>query len=334
MRIALALLAAYLALAAAWVVRAGFARPAGGEGLLNVACDPTRELWRDLNARFRADYQARTGETVTIRQSHGGSGSQARAVLDGLDADVVTLALYTDTAALAKAGLIDAGWVDRFPNRSLPYTSTVVFVVRRGNPKGVRDWPDLLKPGVECVVPKPKTSGNGKWAFLAMWGSVRVRGGTDAEAEAFTRAVFRRVPVLDTAARAATMTFAHKRVGDVHLTWENEAHLEVAESNGELEVVVPPVSVLAEPHVAVVDANARRRGTEALADAYLRSLYTPEAQAVIASHRYRPIDPALGDFPAVERFRVADVFGDWAAVQERFFADGGVYDRFFDAGRP
>ena len=331
-RLALGLGGLYLLFAAGWVISAGLVREGGSVELLNVACDPTRGLWADINKQFQRDYAAKTGQTIAITQSHGGSGSQARAVIDGLQADVVTLALYTDTRAIEKAGLIDPGWVNRLPNRSLPFTSTIVFVVRAGNPKGIHDWPDLLKPGVEGVVPNPKSSGNGKWAFLAAWGSVTTRGGSEAEAEQFTREVFRRVSVMDTSARGATMTFAKRRVGDVHLTWENEAHLEVEESGGQLEIVVPPVSVLAEPHMAVVDENARKHGTTQVADAYLRFLYTPEAQQIIAKHFYRPIDPKLGDFPPLTRFPVTAVAPDWDAALSRFFADGTAFDRFFQVG--
>ena len=234
----------YLIAAAAWVVWGGVVRDRGEVELLNVACDPTRELWKDVNAKFIAKYTLETGLPLTIRQSHGGSGSQARAVIDGLEADVVTLALWLDTNAVAKANLIDPGWEDRLPNRSLPYFSTIVFVVRKGNPKQIRDWPDLIRPGVGVVTPNPKTSGNGKWSLLAAYGAARLApGGTDETARAYLQAMFQQVPVLDTSARAATMTFATKRIGDVHLTWENEAHLEVEESGGALEIVYPSRSV-------------------------------------------------------------------------------------------
>ena len=331
-RLLLLLAGLWLIFAVGYVVADGIVHDDGPVELLNVACDPTRELWRDLNQQFRRTYADKTGKSIMIRQSHGGSASQARLIIDGLPADVVTLALNLDTAAIERAGLIDPGWQDRLPNRGLPFTSTIVFVVRRGNPKAVCDWPDLVRPGVECVVPNPKTSGNGKWAFLALWGSVTTRGGSDADAERFTCDVFRRVPVLDPSARGATMTFAQRRVGDVHLTWENEAHLEVAESGGALEIVVPPVSVLAEPPVAVVSANARKRGTTELAEAYLHHLYTPEAQAVIASHFYRPIDPGVGDFPELVRFPITAVVRDWPDAQSRFFADGALLDQFLAPG--
>ena len=326
----------YLLAAGVWVFSAGFVR----DEMLNVACDPTRELWRDLNARFIEQHEHTTGAKLSIRQSHGGSGSQARAVIDGLDADVVTLALFTDTDALRKAGLIGTGWESKFDHRSLPYTSTIVFVVRKGNPKQVRDWRDLARDGVEVITPNPKTSGNGKWSFLALWGSVVWRGGSEADAERFVAEVFRRVPVLDTSARGATMTFAQKRIGDVHLTWENEAHLEVLESKGELEIFYPPLSVLAEPHVAVVDKVVDRKKTRATAEAYLRFLYTPEAQEVIARHYHRPSDPAVftrwkHQFPDLRLERATTLVpgGMWDDVQTRFFADGGAFDRATAAGR-
>ena len=331
----------YVAAAAAWVLSAGIVRDGGEVELLNVACDPTRELWRDVNAKFITRYELESGKRVGVRQSHAGSGSQARAVIDGLDADVVTLALWVDTDAVRKAGLIDPGWENRLPNRSLPYTSTIVFVVRKGNPKGIRDWPDLARPDVQVVTPSPKTSGNGKWSFLALWGSVLARGGTEADALALVSAVFpARTPVLDAAARGATMTFKDKKVGDVHLTWENEARLEVDEAKGNLDVVYPPVSVLAEPHVAVVSANTRRRGTTEAAEAYLKYLYTDEAQELIAEHHYRPTNPAVrrrvaDRFPDIRLFPATTVGPDWDAIQKRFFADGGLFDRLMQpGGRP
>lgn len=334
----LAALGVYLLAAAAWVISAGVVRDGGTVELLNVACDPTRELWRDLNARFTARYALETGRPIGVRQSHGGSGSQARAVIDGLDADVVTLALWTDTDAVRKAGRIAPCWEGRLPDRGLPFTSTIVMVVRKGNPKGVRDWPDLVRGDVSVITPNPKTSGNGKWSFLALWGAVVTRGGGEADALDYVTRVYRRVPVLDTAARGATMTFAQKKLGDVHLTWENEAHLEVQEAAGELEIVYPPVSVLAEPHVAVVDAVVDRKGTRAAAEAYLKYLYTDEAQEVIASHHYRPTSPAVrmrvaDRFPAIGLFPATACGPDWDAMQARFFAEGGVFDRIYAGGR-
>jgi sulfate/thiosulfate-binding protein len=332
-RLLLALTTVYLLAAAAWVVASGVVRRE--PVLLNVACDPTRELWRDVNAAFVADYEARTGERWEVRQSHGGSGTQARAVIDGVRADVVTLALWTDTDAIRKAGLIAPGWETRLPNRSLPFTSTIVFVVRKGNPKGVRDWPDLVKGDVAVITPSPKTSGNGKWSFLAAWGAVLQTGGSEADALAYVRALYKRVPVLDTSARNATMTFSAKKFGDVHLTWENEAALEVAESKGELEVVVPPRSVLAEPHVAWVDRAVKEKGTEDVARAYLEFLYTPAAQEIIARHRYRPMDDAIraaANFPPVDLFEATVAGPNWDAIQAKFFAEGGVFDRVLGGG--
>lgn len=333
-----ALLVGYPVVAAGWVVNAGFVRDQGRVELLNVACDPTRELWRDVNQLFAAKYEQETGAKIAIRQSHGGSASQARAVIDGLDADVVSLALWSDTDAVRKAGLIDPNWEDRLPNRSLPYVSTIVFVVRKGNPKGVHDWPDLVRPGVSVITPNPKTSGNGKWSFLAAWGAVTTRGGSADDARAYVTRLYRQVPILDAAARGATMTFAQKRIGDVHLTWENEAYLEVQEASGELEIVYPPVSVLAEPHVAVVSANARRKGTAAAAEAYLKFLYTEEAQEVIARHYHRPASEAVwkrhaAEFPAITLFRATQLAPTWDAIQKTYFAEGAVFDRVMAEGR-
>lgn len=301
--------------------------------LLNVSHDPTRELWRDLNRRFVATYEAATGQHVTIRQSHGGSGTQARAVIDGLEADVVTLALFSDTDAIRKAGLINPGWAARLPNRSVPYTSTVVFVVRRGNPKGVRDWPDLVKPGVAVVTPNPKTSGNGKLAFLAAWASTVTRGGSERDAVEFVTKLYRQTPVLDSGARGAAITFVQRKIGDVHLAWESEAALEVAEAPaGEVEIVRPPVSILAEPPVAVVDANVDRRHTRGPAEAYLSFLFTDAAQEIIARHHYRPTNPSVfakyrSQFPPVRLVPVTACVRDWSEAQEKFFADGKLFDQ-------
>lgn len=339
----------YVLGAAGWIVQAGFVRERNTSEtsdieLLNVACDPTRELWQDLNPRFAAEYFKDTGRIVSIKQSHGGSGSQARSVVDGLNADVITLALWTDTDTVRKGGLLDDNWESKLPNRSLPYVSTIVFVVRKGNPENIKDWPDLIqgdpKTGVQVITPNPKTSGNGKWSFLAAWGSVTTRGGTEAEAREYVKQLYAHVPVLDTAARAATMTFKDNGIGDVHLTWENEAHLEVLEAKGELEIVYPPVSILAEPHVAVVDKHVRRKGTEHAARAYMAFLYTDEAQEVIAKHYYRPTNPAIKEktkdrFPDIKLFGTLDVGPSWDAVQKRFFAStpGAVFDEVFAEGR-
>jgi sulfate transport system substrate-binding protein len=310
------------------------ARDGEGVELLNVSYDPTREMWREVNALFVPRYEKETGRRLVVRQSHGGSGTQARAVLDGLEADVVTLALWSDTDALRKKGLLAEGWEDRLPHRSLPYFSTIVFVVRKGNPKGIKDWPDLVQPGVEVVTPNPKTSGNGKLSFLAAWGAVRYRGGSEDEARDFVTRLYRQVPVLDSGARGSTTTFAQRQIGDVHLTWENEAHLEVKESGGALEVVYPPASVRAEPYVAVVDANVDRRGTRAAAEAYLRFLYTEEAQEVLARHHYRPSDDKVrerhaAELPAVRLFSVTTVAGGWGEAQQKFFAEGAEFDRIY-----
>lgn len=343
-RILLWLVAAYVVAAGVWVLAAGFGRK---QQLLNVACDPTRELWHDVNEAFAAHYKREHGEDLFIRQSHGGSGSQARAVIDGLPADVVTLALWTDTDAVRKAGLLEADWETRYPNRSLPYVSTIVFVVRKGNPKTIRDWSDLARSDVEVVTPNPKTSGNGKWSFLSMWGSVIWRGGTEEQAREYVTRAFKRVPVLDAAARGATMTFAQKKIGDVHLTWENEAHLEVKEAEGELEIVYPgagapggPISVLAEPHVAVVDANVRRKGTTQVADAYIKFLYTEEAQELIVKNYHRPTNDAVfarhkSLFPDMDLRRATTLVpsGKWDDIQKRFFAEGAIFDQIQAAGR-
>lgn len=334
----LGLVGAYLVAAAVWVIASGVVRDRRGAELLNAACDPTRELWRDLNASFADRHEQARGLRVGVRMSHGGSASQARAVIDGLDADVVSLALWSDTDAIQRAGLIDPGWEDRLPNRGLPYVSTIVFVVRKGNPRGIKDWPDLARPGVGVITPNPKTSGNGKWSFLAAYGAVLRRGGTEAQAEELVTRMLHNAPVLDTAARAATLTFSQKRIGDVHLTWENEAHLEVQEAGGTLEIVYPPISVLAEPHVAVVDANVRRKGTAALAKSYLDFLYTEEAQEIIARHHHRPTSPAVWArhkerFPPLELFRVTAIAPTWDDLQQRFFAEGALFDRI-QARRP
>ncbi len=304
--------------------------------LLNVSYDPTRELWKEINSSFAAARSKETGDTVTIKQSHGGSGSQARSVIDGLEADVVSLALWSDTDQLRKKGLIKDGWEDRFPNRSLPYTSTIVFVVRKGNPKGIKDWPDLVKPGIEIITPSPKTSGNGKLAFLAAWGSVILNGGTEDQAKEFITQIYQRTPTLEAAARGATTTFAQKGQGDVHLTWENEAYLEVAESKGDLEITYPSRSFLAEPHVAVVDENAGKKGTSEVAEAYLKFLYTQEGQEIIAKHFYRPTNPDVlakhrQQFPEIKLFSITEISKGWDDAQARFFAEGALFDTIYQS---
>ncbi len=309
----------------------------GAVELLNVSYDPTRELWKELNEKFTAKQQA-AGKNISIKQSHGGSGSQARAVIDGLDADVVTLAMWADTDQLRRKGLIKDGWEDALPNRSLPYTSTIVFVVRKGNPKNIKKWSDLTAEGIEIVTPNPKTSGNGKLAFLAAWGSVINAGGSEEDARKFVTQLYKQVPVLDTAARGATTTFAQKGIGDVHLTWENEAHLEIEEAKGELEIVFPEVSILAEPHVALVDANVDKKNTRAVAQEYLEFLYTPEGQAVIAKHFYRPSNAEVlaantASFPAINLFPVTKIAASWDDAQTKFFADGAEFDKIYEGNK-
>lgn len=303
--------------------------------LLNVSYDPTRELWKQVNEKFVADYKAKAGVDVSIRQSHGGSSSQASSVIDGLEADVVTLALWTDTDAIRKAGLIADGWEDRLPNHSLPYSSTIVFVVRKGNPKNIKDWPDLVRDGVEIVTPNPKTSGNGKLSFLAAWGAVTLRGGNEDQAREFVTKLFQHAPVLDTGARAATVTFAQKNIGDVHLTWENEAHLEVAEAKGELEIVYPAISIQADPPVTVVDKNVDRRGTREAAQAYLEYLYTDPAQEIIAANFYRPSNAEVlakhaDKFPALKLFKISEIAPGWGEANQKFFAEGAIFDSIYE----
>ncbi|MFO0864635.1 MAG: sulfate ABC transporter substrate-binding protein [Gemmataceae bacterium] len=317
----------------------GCPKDGGGENgsksveLLNASYDPTRELWKDLNKAFIAE-QKKAGVNVTIKQSHGASGSQARAIIDGLQADVATLALFSDTDALRDKGLIPEKWDERLPNRSLPYSSTIVFVVRKGNPKQIKEWADLIKDDVEVVTPNPKTSGNGKLSFLAAWGSVRKAGGTDADAEEFVRKLYGHVKVLDTGARGATVTFAQRQMGDVHLTWESEAYLEIEESKGQLELVYPKTSILAEPHIAVVDGNVDRKKTRETAEAYLKFLYTDEGQEIIAKHYYRPSKKEVEEkhrekFKAIDLFPVTLIVPTWNESQKRFFADGAVFDRIY-----
>jgi len=299
--------------------------------LLNVSYDPTRELWKELNAAFIPAYKAEKGVDVTIKPSHAASGAQARAIMDGQQADVATLSLFPDTDALREAGLIKEGWADHFPNRSLPYTSTVVFVVRAGNPKGIKDWADLVKDGVEIVTPNPKTSGNGRMSFLGAWGSVVINGGSEADAQEFVRKFYKNAPVLDTGARGSTTTFAQKGQGDVHITMENEAYLEQKESPGKFEIIYPSISFFHEPHVAIVDKVVDKKGTREVAEAYLKFLYTPEGQEIIAKNYFRPTDPAVrekhkADFPEIKTFDITAVAKDWKEAQTRFFGDGGLFE--------
>jgi sulfate transport system substrate-binding protein len=308
--------------------------------LLNVSYDPTREFYRAYNSFFAERWKARGGQAVQIRTSHGGSGRQARSVIDGLPADVVTLALAYDVDAIAERGLIDAGWQKRLPRNSAPYTSTIVFLVRKGNPKNIRDWGDLARDGIAVITPNPKTSGGARWNHLAAWAwALRQPGGSETTAQDYLGRLYRNVPVLDTGARGSTTTFARNGQGDVLLAWENEAHLAFEEfGRDKFEIVYPPVSILAEPSVAVVDKVVDRRGSRALAEAYLQDLYTPEAQALAARHFYRPRDEAAlaaaGDrFPRLEMVTVDADFGGWAEAQKRHFDDGGSFDRAYRPAR-
>jgi sulfate transport system substrate-binding protein len=316
---------------------AAFGAAAKDPTLLNVSYDPTRELYVDFNKAFAAHWKARTGETVTIKQSHGGSGRQARSVIDGLDADVVTLALAYDVDELhAKAKLIPADWQKRLPHNSSPYTSTIVFLVRKGNPKNIKDWDDLAKPGISVVTPNPKTSGGARWNYLAAWGYALKKHGNDAaKAEKFVADLYKNVPVLDSGARGSLTTFAERSVGDVFISWENEAFLAVKELGPtKFDIVVPSISILAEPPVTVVDKNVDRKGTRAVAQAYLEYLYTPEGQEIAAQHYYRPRDAKVaakhaGTFTKVSLFTIDEVFGGWTKAQAQHFNDGGVFDRIY-----
>ena len=307
--------------------------------LLNVSYDPTREFYATLNTAFAASYEAKTGRKVAVKQSHGGSGAQARAVIDGLEASVVTLALAYDIDAIAKSGLIAADWQTRLPNNSAPYTSTIVFLVRKGNPKQIKDWDDLVKPGVGVITPNPKTSGGARWNYLAAWEFAKRRAnGDEARTREFIAALFRNVPVLDSGARGATNTFVQRKMGDVLLAWENEAYLALQETKDEIEIVTPSISILAEPPVAIVDKVADRKGTRAVADAYLRFLYTPEGQEMAARHHYRPRDPEVAArysaaFAQVQLFTIDEAFGGWQNAQKTHFADGGTFDQIYKPGR-
>ena len=308
--------------------------------LLNVSYDPTRELYKAINAAFAADWKAKHGDNVTIDQSHGGSGAQSRAVGDGLDADVVTLALAYDIDSIAQKGLIAKNWQTRLPQNATPYTSTIVFLVRKGNPWKIRDWPDLIKPGVQVITPNPKTSGGARWSFLAAWAyALKAPGGDADKAKAFIAALYHHVPVLDTGARGSTTTFAQRGIGDVLLSWENEAHLALREQGGEqFQIVYPPASILAEPPVSVVDKNIDRHKTRAVAEAYLSFLYTKQAQEIEAANFYRPRDPAVlaahaADFPKITLYNFAETFGDWQKAQTTYFADKGVFDQIYKTGR-
>ena len=303
--------------------------------LLNVSYDPTRELYQDFNAAFAKYWKNKTNETVTIKQSHGGSGKQARSVIDGLDADVVTLALAYDVDALAdKARLIPADWQKRLPHNASPYTSTIVFLVRKGNPKQIRDWNDLVKPGVAVVTPNPKTSGGARWNYLAAWGyALKQPGGTDASAKDFVKKLFANVRVLDSGARGSTTTFVERGIGDVLIAWENEAYLAIKELGPDkFDLVTPSISILAEPPVSIVDKVVDKRGTRKLATAYLEYLYSPEGQTLAGDNYYRPRDPKIAakyakQFAPVKLFTIDDTFGGWASAQKIHFADGGIFDQ-------
>ncbi|TDR94539.1 sulfate ABC transporter substrate-binding protein [Enterovirga rhinocerotis] len=310
--------------------------------LLNVSYDPTRELYRDINAAFARHWKETEGQEVTLRVSHGGSGAQARTVIDGLDADVVTLALASDIDAIAqRTKKIPADWQTRLPHNSSPYTSTIVFLVRKGNPKGIKDWDDLAKPGIQVITPNPKTSGGARWNYLAAWGYALDKWGSEEKARDFVASIFRNVPVLDTGARGSTITFAQRNLGDVLLAWENEAHLATKEFGADkFDTIVPPLSILAEPPIALVEGNVDRKGTRKLAEAYLQFLYTPEAQTIIARHHYRPsrpetvADKALIDAqPKLKLITIDEVFGGWAKAQPTHFGNGGIFDSFAKARR-
>ena len=330
----------FLSVAAVAILATGSGCSGGGDRedntveITNVSYDPTRELYQAINPAFAAHWKAKTGQNVSFRMSHGGSGKQSRAIIDGLEADVATLALSYDIDAIAARGnLLPGDWQKALPNNSAPYTSTIVFLVRKGNPKGIRDWGDLVKPGVEVITPNPKTSGGARWNFLAAWAYGRQSGGNEAAAEAYVRRLFAQVPVLDSGARGSTTTFVERGIGDVLLAWENEAFLAEKELGaGKFEIVVPSISILAEPSVAVIAANAKKHGTEKAAKAYLEFLYMPEAQTAIARNYYRPRDPNVAaqfkdQFPEIDLVTIDGDFGGWTTAQKTFFDDGGVFDR-------
>lgn len=304
--------------------------------LLNVSYDPTREFYQDFNKAFAAHWKARTGDSVVVKTSHGGSGKQARSVIDGLEADVVTLALAYDIDEIAaRARLLPPDWQRRLKHNSAPYTSTIVFLVRKGNPKAIKDWDDLAKPGVSVITPNPKTSGGARWNYLAAWGFAQKKYGSDAKAQQFVAQLFGNVPVLDSGARGATTTFVERGIGDVLIAWENEALLALKELGPDkFDIVAPSLSILAEPPVAVVDKVVDRKGTRAVAQAYLEYLYSPQGQDLAGSNYYRPVDPAAAakyakQFPKLSLFTVDEVFGGWAKAQKTHFADGGVFDQVY-----
>jgi sulfate transport system substrate-binding protein len=314
-----------------------FAANAAAIELLNVSYDPTRELYAQLNEKFSAEWKAKTGETVTIKQSHGGSSAQSRKIIDGLDADVATLGIASDIDALHDNGdLLPADWQKRMPGDSTPYNSTIVLLVRKGNPKGIMDWDDLVKPGIAVITPNPKTSAGARWNFLAAYAyALKQNGNDDTKAQAWIATLYKNVPVLDSGARGATVTFAQRGLGDVLIAWENEAYLALSEFGDKFDIVIPKTSILAQPPVAVVDQNAKRHGTEKVAEAYLQFLYTPAAQEIIAKNHYRPLDPATAAkyadrFPKLELTTIAQ-FGGWKVAQPKFFGDKGVFDQIYQA---
>ena len=325
-----------LAVALAFALAAGSVA-ARDVTLLNVSYDPTRELYQEVNAAFAQAWKTKTGDNVSVKASHGGSGKQARAIIDGLEADVATLALAHDIDEIAaRAQLLPADWQQRLPHRSTPYTSTAIFLVRKGNPKAIRDWGDLIRPGLSVITANPKTSGGARWNYLAAYGwALRQPGGTDASARDYIAKLYRNVPVLDSGARGSTVTFAKRDIGDVLLDWENEAHLALKEFGADkFDIVYPPTSILAEPPVALIDKVADKHGTRAVAHGYLEFLYTPEAQAIAARHHYRPIDPQVAaryaaQFPKLALFTIDEAFGGWAKAQKTHFADGGVFDQIY-----
>ncbi|WP_394823245.1 sulfate ABC transporter substrate-binding protein [Pendulispora albinea] len=328
------LLIGVLAITLAYVAQSALA---GDGSLLNVSYDPTREFYQEYNAAFAKHWQQKSGKSVSVRQSHGGSGKQARSVIDGLEADVVTLALAYDIQEIAERGkLLPDNWQSRLPNNSSPYTSTIVFLVRKGNPRGIKDWPDLLKPGTSVVTPSPKTSGGARWNYLAAWGyALKQNGGNEAAARDFVTQLYRNVPVLDSGARGATITFVKHGIGHVLIAWENEALLAINEMGKDnFEIVVPSTSILAEPPVAVVDKNVDKHGTRAQAEEYVKYLYSDEGQEIAARRYYRPRNPAVfakyaARFPAVKLFTVDDTFGGWTKTQKVHFADGGIFDQIY-----
>jgi sulfate/thiosulfate transport system substrate-binding protein len=324
--------------AAAFLAALLWGGTANAQTLLNVSYDPTRELYQAFNAAFAKYYKGKTGATVTIRQSHGGSGAQARSVSDGLAADVVTLALAYDIDAIAKAGLIGADWQKRLPQNSSPYTSTIVFLVRKGNPKGIKDWPDLVRQGISIIPANPKTSGGARWTYLAAYGqALRSGNGDHAKARDYVSRFYRNAPVLDSGARGATTTFVQRGIGDVLVGWENEAYLALDEAKGKFEIIVPSQSILAEPPVAIVDKVVAKKGTRAIAEAFLKYLYTPEGQEIAAQHHYRPRDQSVGAkyanrFAKTTLFTIDEVFGGWQKAQQAHFADGALFDQIYQPG--